>query len=59
MGNRSSDEEANSPTNDMILHPLQIEMSNEEAQSLPPADRGKDAWLALAGCFVLEALVWG
>jgi len=58
MGN-TSDEEANGPANDMVLHPLQIEISGEEAQSLPPADRGRDAWLALAGCFVLEMLVWG
>jgi len=27
--------------------------------SLPPVDRGKDAWLFLAACFVVEALVWG
>jgi hypothetical protein len=27
--------------------------------SLPPVDRGKDAWLFLAACCVLEALVWG
>lgn len=27
--------------------------------SLPPADGGKDAWLFLAACFVVEALVWG
>jgi hypothetical protein len=27
--------------------------------SLPPADRGKDAWLCLAAGFVVEALVWG
>jgi hypothetical protein len=27
--------------------------------SLPPADRGKDAWLFLAAGFVVEALVWG
>lgn len=27
--------------------------------SLPPVDRGKDAWLFLAACFVIEALVWG
>ena len=26
---------------------------------LPPADGGKDAWLFLAGAFMLEALVWG
>jgi hypothetical protein len=27
--------------------------------SLPPVDGGKDAWLFLAACFVVEALVWG
>lgn len=27
--------------------------------ALPPLDRGKDAWLVLAACCVLEALVWG
>lgn len=27
--------------------------------SLAPADGGKDAWLFLAACFILEALVWG
>jgi hypothetical protein len=25
----------------------------------PPADRGKDAYLFLTACFILEALVWG
>jgi hypothetical protein len=27
--------------------------------SLPVADGGKDAWLFLAACFVVEATVWG
>jgi hypothetical protein len=27
--------------------------------SLPQVDGGKDAWLFLAACFVVEALVWG
>ncbi|KAL8925028.1 MAG: hypothetical protein Q9208_003712 [Pyrenodesmia sp. 3 TL-2023] len=27
--------------------------------TLPEADRGKDAWLFLAGCFLVEALIWG
>jgi hypothetical protein len=27
--------------------------------SLPPVDHGKDAYLFLAACFVVEALVWG
>ena len=36
-------------------------IAEEETQrfSLPPADRGKDAWLFLAAAFILEALVWG
>ncbi|KAH6854586.1 major facilitator superfamily domain-containing protein [Chaetomium sp. MPI-CAGE-AT-0009] len=28
-------------------------------QSLPPTDSGKDAWLFLAACWAVEALVWG
>lgn len=27
--------------------------------SLPPADSSKDAWLFLAACWAVEALVWG
>jgi hypothetical protein len=27
--------------------------------SIPPADHGIAAWLFLAGCFLLEGLVWG
>ncbi|KAI1105322.1 MFS general substrate transporter [Jackrogersella minutella] len=27
--------------------------------SLPPVDGGKDAWLFLAACWAIEALVWG
>ncbi|KAF2963947.1 hypothetical protein GQX73_g9627 [Xylaria multiplex] len=27
--------------------------------SLPPVDGGKDAWLFLAACFVVNALIWG
>lgn len=27
--------------------------------TLPRADGGKDAWLVLFSCFILEALVWG
>ena len=35
-------------------------ISNSEVEiSLPRADEGKDAWLFLASCFVVEALVWG
>ena len=27
--------------------------------SLPQADTGKEVWLVLGGCFMLEVLVWG
>lgn len=30
-----------------------------DLQGLPPADRGRRAWLTLAACFFLEAIVWG
>ena len=30
-----------------------------EGFSMPPADGGKDAWLFLLSCFMLEALIWG
>lgn len=30
-----------------------------EFQSLPPVDRGKEAWLFLAASFMVEALTWG
>lgn len=32
---------------------------SEEGFSLPPTDGGKDAWLFLFSCFMLEAMVWG
>lgn len=32
---------------------------HEEGFSLPPTDGGKDAWLFLFSCFMLEALIWG
>ena len=31
--------------------------ATSRSTTLPRADGGKDAWLALAGCFMLEALV--
>lgn len=35
--------------------------NNQSGQefSLPPADGGKDAWLFLLTCFVVEIFVWG
>lgn len=32
---------------------------HEQNQQLPPMDGGKDAWLFLAACFMIEALIWG
>lgn len=31
----------------------------EQERIIPPADGGSGAWLCLAGCFGIEALVWG
>jgi hypothetical protein len=33
--------------------------NGQEMPSLPPVDSGKDAYLFLAACFMIEALVWG
>ncbi|KAK3990546.1 monocarboxylate transporter 10 [Cladorrhinum sp. PSN332] len=33
--------------------------TGHELPSLPPVDGGKEAWLFLAACFMIEALVWG
>ncbi|OAX84668.1 hypothetical protein ACJ72_00960 [Emergomyces africanus] len=33
--------------------------SQQQEFSLPPTDGGIQAWLFLAGCFVVEAIVWG
>ncbi|KAL3472268.1 MFS general substrate transporter [Aspergillus californicus] len=43
------------------LQAVEKSLSNTEnaTQQLPPVDRGMDAWLFLAACFVMEALVWG
>jgi len=32
---------------------------NAERSTIPQADRGKEAWLFLTGCFCVEALLWG
>lgn len=35
------------------------EDNHHHNQELPPVDGGKDAWLFLAACFLIEALIWG
>jgi hypothetical protein len=47
---------------ELELHPRRHEQTedvNSVEFSLPPVDRGKQAWLFLAGAFMIEALVWG
>ncbi|KAM7223845.1 Major facilitator superfamily domain containing protein [Rhypophila decipiens] len=39
--------------------PRDSRLPSHEFHQLPPVDSGKDAWLFLAACFVLECLVWG
>ncbi|KAI9925285.1 hypothetical protein ASPWEDRAFT_120703 [Aspergillus wentii DTO 134E9] len=45
------------------LHPRLSNSTHDQHEhddaQLPPADGGKDAWLFLAACFVIEALIWG
>ncbi|KAG7006620.1 hypothetical protein G7Y79_00013g033920 [Physcia stellaris] len=36
-----------------------VSSANSSAHSLPPADHGRAAWLFLAGCFLIEGLIWG
>ncbi|KAL7906921.1 major facilitator superfamily domain-containing protein [Trichoderma velutinum] len=46
----------------VVAHPDDVEAQQEDQNqgySIPPADTGKDAWLFLAACFVMEAMVWG
>ena len=42
-----------------IIQPMHVDCEDLQTRALPRADGGKDAWLVLAGCFVLEVLVWG
>ncbi|KAK3109631.1 hypothetical protein LTR53_016900 [Teratosphaeriaceae sp. CCFEE 6253] len=52
---------------DQDTHPIvldtfadgQWDEQGREPQSLPRADGGKDAWLFLTACFLVEALIWG
>jgi hypothetical protein len=41
------------------LHEASDNHSSNEIFSLPPTDGGKDAWLCLLACFLLEAMIWG
>lgn len=41
----------------MPEHTLNVE--EPEQSALPPTDGGFEAWLLLAGCFVVNVLIWG
>ncbi|KAF2264037.1 MFS general substrate transporter [Lojkania enalia] len=63
MAPNESDIELRSQASLADIHRREIETSESleviEGFSLPPADSGKDAWLCLLACFMLEALIWG
>jgi MFS family permease len=48
-----------STTTSRDIEPLQHDTSDDQGFSLPPTDGGKDAWLCLLACFMLEAMIWG
>ncbi|KAH8645203.1 MFS general substrate transporter [Alternaria alternata] len=37
----------------------QSQPTSDNGFSLPPTDGGRDAWLCLFSCFMLEAMIWG
>lgn len=37
----------------------QEDITEHNDSHLPPVDTGKGAWLFLAACFMIEALIWG
>ncbi len=53
-----SDQRVEQGEGDSRITPAQFE-DGQHGFSLPRVDGGKDAWLFLAGCFTVEALVWG
>jgi hypothetical protein len=45
--------------NDIELRPITARSSEREQVSLPPVDGGYQACFLLAGCFVINVLIWG
>lgn len=45
--------------NQQVESPAETPGEERQEFSLPPVDGGKDAWLFLAACWAIEALVWG
>lgn len=57
-----SDVEASSAIELTVREPTDGEQAEREGWEqfvIPRADGGKDAWLFLLGCFMIESLVWG
>lgn len=48
-----------STQNDIELRPIRSHTLEREQVNLPPVDGGYQAWLLLAGCFVINVLIWG
>ncbi|KAL8832067.1 MAG: hypothetical protein Q9170_005034 [Blastenia crenularia] len=51
--------EGSNNRHDGLRRRFQPQSDSQREFTVPPADRGKDAWLFLAGCFMVEALIWG
>ena len=49
----------NNGTSDGLRRRFRTRGDSLREYTVPDADRGKDAWLFLAGCFMVEALIWG
>ena len=45
--------------NEIELQNIQNRDGEREQATLPPTDGGYQAWLLLAGCFVINVLIWG
>jgi hypothetical protein len=54
-----STQELSALTHDGLQDNTEEQEQQQDFQFLPPADSGKDAYLFLAACVGLEALVWG
>lgn len=62
LDNSENEKGKNDSTAVVEVRPDDVEAQQEDENqgySLPPVDTGKDAWLFLAACFVMEAMVWG
>lgn len=52
-------EQGNDAISAPIIQQMRVDCEDLQTRPLPRADGGKEAWLVLSGCFVLEVLVWG